>query len=285
MGIATAAPTRARAPRSSQLRRGVAGATGWAFIGLCVIVLFSPLVVLVIFSFNSSAVIGLPFQRWTFHWFRALFNNPDAVHALENSFKVALIVMPLSVVLGVISAYATARMSGTRRTVALGAFSIPLVVPWLVIGIAGLLFFNTIGVQGSTTVVVIMQMVVTFPLVTLILYARLLGMDTSVEEAGLDLGSSHVGVLCRIVLPQLSTPIVVSALFAFISSLGNFVVTFFVSGYTTTMPVWSYSELRHAQNLPLVNAASTVMFVVTVVLFIGVLLVSRRDKDGAGAWF
>lgn len=274
-----------RAPRNSELRRGVVGVAGWAFIMLCVVVLFSPLVVLVIFSFNSSSVIGLPFQGWTLHWFRALLNNPDAVNALENSVKVALLVMPLSVALGMISAYATARMSGTRRAIALGAFSIPLVVPWLVIGIAGLLFFNSIGVQGSTTVVVIMQVVVTFPLVTLILYARLLGMDTSVEEAGLDLGSSHVGVLCRVVLPQLSTPIVVSALFAFISSLGNFVVTFFVSGYTSTMPIWSYSEMRHAENLPLVNAASTVMFIVTAVLFVGVLLVSRRDKDGAGAWF
>lgn len=261
------------------------GLLGWSFVLLCLAILFSPLVVLVIFSFNSSGSIGLPFEQFTLHWFRSLLADPNAADALKNSLIVAAIVAPICVILGLTSAYATARLSGRLRSVSLGIFSIPLVVPWLVIGVAGLLFFNAVGVQGSLNSVVLMQVVVTFPLLTLILYARLVGMDPSVEEAGLDLGSSSLGVLVRLVLPQLATPILVGALFAFISSLGNFVVTFFVIGYDSTLPIWGYSELRHAENLPLINAASTLMVGITLILFLGVLILGRRDREGMSGWF
>jgi ABC-type spermidine/putrescine transport system permease subunit II len=198
---------------------------------------------------------------------------------------VAAIVTPASVVLGLISAYAIARSPAHLRGGALGLYSVPLVVPWLVTGVAGLLFFNALGLQGSLATVSVMQVVVTFPLVTLILYARIVGMDVSVEEAGLDLGSGRIGVLLRIVLPQLVTPLIVGAVFSCISSLGNFVVTFFVSGYTSTLPIWGYSELRHAENLPMVNASSTLMLAVNGLLFLVLLLLSRRDKEGVSAWF
>jgi spermidine/putrescine transport system permease protein len=249
-----------------------------------VIVLASPLVVLIVFSFNNSETIIPPFQGFTLGWFRALFSNPDSVAAIKTSFVVAGVVTPACVLLGLTSAYGIARLRGRGRGLALAFFSIPLVVPWLVTGVAGLLFFNSVNVQGSTWTVVIMQVVVTFPLVTLILYARLLGMDLSVEEAALDLGSGNAGVLLRVVLPQLTTPIIVSAFFAFISSIGNFVVTFFVSGYSSTLPIWSYSELRHAENLPIVNAASTFMLGINFVIFLGLLLMSRRDSEGVAAW-
>ena len=257
----------------------------WAFVGLTAALLLSPLAVLVLFSFNSSGTISLPFQGFSLEWFRQLFANPDSVAAVKNSLVVAGLVTPLCVVLGLTTAYGTARLTGRLRGLSLAIFSIPLVVPWLVIGVAALLFFNSLNVQGSTTTIVIMQVVVTFPLVTLILYARLVGMDVSVEEAGLDLGSGAVGVLVRIVLPQLRTPLIVSAFFAFISSIGNFVVTFFVSGYSSTLPIWGYSELRHAENLPVVNAASTLMLGVNVLLFIALVIVARRDPEGVAAWF
>lgn len=276
-------------PRARPRRRGSRepglGIVGSSFLILCFVVLFSPLVVLVIFSFNASGSISLPLEGLSLRWFSSLFDNRDAMEAFKNSMVVAGITTPISVVVGLTSAYATARLAGKSRSICLGIFSIPLVVPWLVVGVAGLLFFNTIDVQGSILTVVVMQVVVTFPLITLILYARLVGMDPAVEEAGSDLGSGYLGVLFRLVLPQLATPIIVGALFAFISSLGNFVVTFFVSGYNSTLPVWSYSELRHAENLPIVNAASTLLLGVTFVLFLGVVVMSQRDREGVSSWF
>jgi len=246
--------------------------------------LFAPLVSLVVFAFNSSDSLGLPFEGATLHWFSALFEDREAMEALRTTMVVAVFVTALSVVLGLVSAYAIARSPGRLGGIALALHAVPLVVPWLVIGVAGLLFFQWVGMQGSVLTIVLMQTVVTFPLVTLVLYSGLVGLEPAVEEAGLDLGSSQAGVLVRLVLPQLVTPLITSAVFAFISSIGNFVVTFFVSGYSATLPIWGYSELRHAENLPLVNAASTLMLGLNVVFFLVVVYLSRRDRDGMSTW-
>lgn len=251
---------------------------------LCMAFLFAPLVSLVLFAFNSSDTLGLPFEGVTTAWFSALFEDREAMEALRTSLVVAVLVTGLSVVLGMVSAYAIARLPGRLGGAALAAHAVPLVVPWLVIGVSGLLFFQWLGVQGSVVTIVLMQTVVTFPLITLILYTGLVGLEPAIEEAGLDLGSTQVGVMVRLVLPQLITPLITSAVFAFISSIGNFVVTFFVSGYSATLPIWGYSELRHAENLPIVNAASTLMVGVNVAFFLVVVLLSRRDRDAVSSW-
>lgn len=257
---------------------------GWVFMALCMAFLFAPLVSLVMFAFNSSDRLGLPFEGFTTEWFSALFEDREAMEALNTTLVVGALVTGLSVGLGLVSAYAIARAPARLGGVALALHAVPLVVPWLVIGVSGLLFFQWAGVQGSVTTIVLMQTVVTFPLVTLILYSGLVGLEPAVEEAGLDLGSSQAGVLLRLVLPQLVTPLVTAAVFAFISSIGNFVVTFFVSGYEATLPIWGYSELRHAQNLPIVNAASTLMLGINLVFFVVIVLLSRRDKDAVSSW-
>lgn len=257
---------------------------GWLFLLLCMALLFAPLVSLVLFAFNSSDTLGLPIEGFTTSWFTQFFADREAMEAMRTTLVVAVLVTALSVALGLVSAYAIARAPGRLAGATLALHAVPLVVPWLVIGVAGLLFFQWIDMQGSVTTIVLMQTVVTFPLVTFILYSGLVGLEPSVEEAGLDLGSSQVGVLVRLVLPQLITPLITSAVFAFISSIGNFVVTFFVSGYSATLPIWGYSELRHAANLPMVNAASTLMLGLNLVFFIVVVVLSRRDREGVGSW-
>jgi ABC-type spermidine/putrescine transport system permease subunit II len=246
--------------------------------------LFAPLLSLVLFAFNSSDTLGLPFEGFTTSWFSTLFDDREAMEALRTTLLVAVVVTALSVLLGLVSAYAIARSPGRLSGLTLGLHAVPLVVPWLVIGVSGLLFFQWIGLQGSVLTIVLMQTVVTFPLVTLVLYSGLVGLQPAVEEAGLDLGSSQTGVLVRLVLPQLATPLITSGVFAFISSIGNFVVTFFVSGYSATLPIWGYSELRHAANLPVVNAASTLMLALNLVFFLVIVYLSRRDKDAVSSW-
>ncbi len=257
---------------------------GWVFLLLCMTLLFAPMVSLVLFAFNSSDTLGLPFEGFSTAWFAALFEDREAMEAMRTTMVVAGFVTGLSVVLGLVSAYAIARAPGRLGGVALAVHAVPLVVPWLVIGVSGLLFFQWAGVQGSVLTIVLLQTVVTFPLVTLVLYSGLVGLEPAVEEAGLDLGSSQAGVLLRLVLPQLTTPLITSAVFAFISSIGNFVVTFFVSGYSATVPIWGYSELRHAENLPIVNAASTLMLGINLAFFVVVVALSRRDRAAVSSW-
>ena len=148
---------------------------GWLFLLLCLTLLFAPLLSLVLFAFNSSDTLGLPFEGFTTQWFSLLFEDREAMEALRTTVVVAVIVTALSVLLGLVSAYAIARSPGRIGSFALGLHAVPLVVPWLVVGVSGLLFFQLIGVQGSVLTIVLMQTVVTFPLVTLVLYSGLVG--------------------------------------------------------------------------------------------------------------
>jgi ABC-type spermidine/putrescine transport system permease subunit II len=251
-------------------------------VAVCLGVLFAPIAVLVLFSFNGGTSISLPFRGFSLRWYEAVISDPNATQAFVNSLLIAAVVTPVSVTLGLVSAYSIARLPHGWRGWGLGLMSLPLVVPWLVIGIAALIFFHSINVEPSLVTVIAMQVVVTFPLVTVILYAALIGMEPNIEDAGLDLGSSRLEVLRLVVLPQLLAPLVLGTLFAFIASLGNFVVTFFAIGYDLTVPIWAYSSLRHAENLPTVNAASTILFGVNVLAIVVVWLVARRDPDSLG---
>jgi ABC-type spermidine/putrescine transport system permease subunit II len=148
----------------------------------------------------------------------------------------------------------------------------PLVVPWLVIGISALLFFNrtSLPIAGklplSLTTVTLMQIVCTFPLVTAIVAARLARFDKTQEEAAIDLGATQIEMLRYVVLPHISSALAASAIFAFSWSFNNFEISYFVGGFDQTFPVWVYSTLRHAQALPGVNAISTIISVVQVLL-------------------
>jgi ABC-type spermidine/putrescine transport system permease subunit II len=255
---------------------------GAIYVAVCLAVLFAPIAVLVLFSFNGGTSISLPFRGFSLRWYEEVVRDPNAREAFANSLLIAAIVTPICMILGLVSAYSVARLPQVWRGWGLGLLSLPLVVPWLVIGIAALIYFHSLNVEPSLATVVVMQVVVTFPLVTVILYAALIGMGPNIEDAGFDLGASRLEVLRLVVLPQLLAPLVLGTLFAFIASLGNFVVTFFSVGYDLTVPIWAYSSLRHAENLPTVNAASTILFGVNVFAIIAVWLVARRDPDSLG---
>jgi spermidine/putrescine transport system permease protein len=144
-----------------------------------------------------------------------------------------------------------------------------LIVPWLLVGVSGLIFFSQLGIPLSLTTVALMQLVVTFPLVVAIISAGLVRFNRSLEEAAVDLGASQTQMLRYVVLPQLAPSLAASAIFAFSWSFNNFEVSFFTGGFQQTFPVWVFSVLRHSGNLPIVNAVSTVIAAVQVVLVLG----------------
>ena len=140
-----------------------------------------------------------------------------------------------------------------------------LVVPWLIIGVAGLIFFSQIELALSLETIVLMHIVVTFPLVVAVVSAGLVRFNRSVEEAAIDLGASQWQMLRYVVLPQIAPSLAAAAIFAFAWSFNNFEISFFTGGFEQTFPVWVFGVLRHSSNLPIVNAASTVIAVVQVV--------------------
>jgi len=250
--------------------------------------LYLPLLLLAAFSFNDSIILSLPFKGFTTRWYTEAFDDPRMRTGLTNSIWIATIITPICLVLGTLTAFALTRMRFLMRGGVAAVVGAALVVPWLVIGIRALLFFNDdLPLVGQTDLslwtVGIMHVVCTFPLVAAIVSARLARFDRTQEEAAIDLGASQAQMLRRVVLPHLTPALVASAIFAYMWSFNNFEISYFVGGPDYTFPVWAFSTLRHGQNLPIVNAISTVISLAQVLLVFLAWMVARPRPDRGDA--
>jgi ABC-type spermidine/putrescine transport system permease subunit II len=205
-----------------------------------------------------------------------------ARESVLNSLAVASIVTVLSLVLGTMSAWGLTRLRFKGRGLIAGLHGSVLVVPWLIIGVAGLMFFSEVKVPLSLRTVAVMHLVVTFPLVVAIVSAGLVRFSRSLEEAAVDLGASQWQMLRHVVLPQIGPSLAAASIFAFAWSFNNFEISFFTGGFEQTFPVWVFSILRQSENLPVVNAVSTVIAVAQVVAVFGAWRLMKRLTRNRG---
>jgi spermidine/putrescine transport system permease protein len=267
-------------PLGYRVRKRLPGFAGGLLVAFVMLILFGPVLMLALFSFNDSSIISLPWEGFTTHWYQEAWANGQAREAVVNSLVVASIVMVLSVVLGTLCAWGLTRLRFRGRTAVGGLNGAVLVVPWLIIGVAGLIFFSQLQVALSLKTVGVMHLVVTFPLVVAIVSAGLVRFQRSLEEAAIDLGASQIQMLRYIVLPQIGPSIAAAAIFAFAWSFNNFEISFFTGGFEQTFPVWVFSILRQSENLPVVNAVSTVIALAQILAVFGAWwLMKRLTRD------
>ena len=254
-----------------------------ALVAVVMVVLVGPILLLAVFSFNDSSIIALPFEGFTFEWYRAAFADPDVAESLRNSLVLAAIIAPLCVVLGTATAWGLTRFRFRGRGFWSGLVAAPLVIPWLVMGVSGLLLFASLGIELSLMTVGAMHIAVTFPLVTALVSARLVRFERSQEEAAVDLGASQLQLMTKVVLPQLAPTLGAALIFAFAWSFNNFEISFFNGGYEQTFPVWVYSVLRRSDNLPIVNAVSTAVSVAQVLVVYGMWMALQAINKRRGS--
>ncbi|HKQ17436.1 MAG TPA: ABC transporter permease [Solirubrobacterales bacterium] len=268
-------------PLGHRIRRRLPGFAGGLLVAFVMLVLFGPVLMLALFSFNDSSIISLPWEGFTTKWYEEAWSNGQARDAVVNSLVVATIVMVLSVILGTLAAWGLTRLRFRGRGFVAGLNGAVLVVPWLIIGVAGLIFFSQIGVPLSLQTVTMMHLVVTFPLVVAIVSAGLVRFQRSLEEAAIDLGATQAQMLRYVVLPQVGPSIAAASIFAFAWSFNNFEISFFNGGFEQTFPVWVFSILRQSENLPVVNAVSTVIAAAQILaVFGGWMLMRRLTRSG-----
>ncbi|CAN5701246.1 N/A [soil metagenome] len=248
-----------RAPRLSS----TAGLALWTAIVL--LFLFAPLVLVVLFSFNDSQISIFPIRGLTFAWYGKLAANDAFRSALANSFIVAAATVVLATALGVAMATGVHRYGGRWRTVLRSGAGLPMMVPHLILGIALLSFYNIVQIDLSLLTVIIGHSVVAFPYVFLIISARLVGFDPSLEEAARDLGAGTLTIFLEITLPLLAPAILAAALISFTLSFDEVVVTFFTTGTDNTLPMMIWSMLRFGIT-PEINAIATLTIVVSCVM-------------------
>lgn len=266
------ARTAERAPAGSV----AASAASVGIVGMVMLVLFGPLAILAVFSFNSSTIISLPFERFTTRWYQEAFTSSGARDSMLNSAIVATIVMILCLIIGTMAAIGLTRTRFRLRGMAAALHGAPLVIPSLIIGVAAVMFFSALQVELSLATLTVMHVVAIFPLVTAIVAAGLVRFERAPEEAAIDLGASQWQMVRYVMLPQIAPSLAAAGLYAFFESFNSFELSFFTGGYQQTFPVWVYALLKHGDNLPIINAAATFIAVVQVLIVLGGWMLVRR---------
>ncbi len=255
--------------------------TLWRFpatrgIGLLAIgFLYLPILVLVVLSFGAEDSLA----RWSgfsLRWYGAVFDDGDMMRAIGNSLVVASCATAAGTVAATLAALA---LSGggfrARRGIEM-LLGLPLVVPEIVAGIASLLFFVLVGIRLGLLSIILAHIVLVIPFAYLPIRARLDGLDPSFAEAAFDLYADRWSTFRRVTLPLIWPGIAAGAMLAFIGSLGDVVVSYFVSGPgATTLPVYVFAMVRMGVT-PAVNAVSTLLLAISVLLFSLSYLVGRR---------
>jgi spermidine/putrescine transport system permease protein len=239
-----------------------------AFFCLVVVFLYAPIAILLIFSFNKSAVPTFPLSGFTLHWYREFLANSEIRGALETSAIIAAVSSAGAVVLGVLASIALTRRHFLGKAAISALLLSPLVIPYLVFGISLLLLFHTLGVPRSLLTVVIGHIVISLPYTILVLVPRLDQIDVSLEEAAFDLGASRLRTFRSITLPLILPAVVSAFLIAFTTSFDEYAVASFVVGTRVTFPIYLYSALRFPSQLPQVIAVAVVVLVLSLALVV-----------------
>ena len=241
-------------------------------VGAVLVFLYAPLITLMIFSFNNSKA-NVVWRGFTLKYYEKALHNDSLIQAFSNSMVIAFFSTILSLVLGAMAAIVLWRFRFPGKTVFDGALAIPIVVPEICMGVGMLVFFakvlpwpHDLPWPFDLGNIIIAHVSFSFPFVAVVVRARLASFNREMEEAAKDLGASEFRALMDVVIPHIQPSLIAGALLAFTLSLDDFVITFFTAGPDTiTFPVKVYSMVRFSVT-PEVNAASTILIVVTVLL-------------------
>lgn len=244
---------------------------------LILVFMYLPMGILVVFAFNDSNNIGLPFTGFTLRWFESLFSNFSLQDALVTSLQVAGISVVISLVLGTAAAMYIARHRTLWSTTSLTTLSMPLVLPPVILGIGILVVMNTLGVERGLWTIALGHTVLVLPMVTLVMIIRLESIDPNYELAAADLGAKPLTVFLRIVLPQIVPGLIAGALIALATSLDEFILTFLITGTDVTLPLYIFGSLRLGVS-PDVAALATLMLTVSI----GFVLIAAAAVLGRG---
>lgn len=253
---------------------------------LATVFLYAPIVVLIVFSFNDSRRGGnIIWKGFTTKYYAKAFGNEELMMAFANSLTIAVISTIVSVILGALTAVVLWRFRFPLKPIYEGLVSLPIVIPEICLGVSLAVFFAAMGWTQTgnlawpfnLTNIIIAHITFSFPFAAMVIRTRLQSFNREMEEAAKDLGATEFQVFRDILLPHMKPGLIAGALLAFTLSLDDFVITFFTSGpNTVTFPVKIYSMVRFSVT-PEINAASTVLIVMTLILTFLALRYQRLD--------
>nr|WP_298685360.1 ABC transporter permease [uncultured Dongia sp.] len=244
--------------------------------------LYVPVLLLPLFSFNDNIYVTLPLKGFTLKWYENLLANSSLQAAIWASIKVGVGVASISTVLGLMAARAMTRYRLPFRRSIYALIMLPLVIPYMVIGVSSLVILRrALDVDLSLWTVGLSHVLITVPLSMLVLMARMEGFDRSLEEASRDLGDSAWTSFRRVTLPLVMPGIVSSLLLCFITSFDEYLLAFFLAGSETTLPIFIFGSLRFPAKIPDVLALGSLILMVSIVLVVFAEWLRRRGVAGS----
>jgi len=241
------------------------------------VLLYFPIALLFVFSFNSGSVLRFPLKDLTLDWYAQVFANEALLEAARNSLLVGIGSATVATGLGLAVSIAVTRFQFRGRVPLLGVAVLPLIVPFIVLAVSLFLLFSFIDVPRSLLTIAAGHTVLAVPFATLILLARLSGMDPALEDAAMDLGATYLTTIRKVMLPLIGPSLLSAWLTCFIVSFDEVAVAIFLAGGDPTFPVFLYSQLRFAQRLPVLIAMAVMLMGVTIALTLSAFRLGRRQ--------
>jgi putrescine transport system permease protein len=247
-------------------------------IALGLAFLYLPIVILVIYSFNASRLVTV-WGGWSARWYAELLNDEAMLDAAWTTLRIGLVSATTATVLGTLAAVVLVRFGRFRgRTLFSAMVYAPLVMPEVITGLSLLLLFVAVGIDRGFWTIAIAHTTVTMCFVTVVVQARLLDFDISLEEAAMDLGCPPLKAFLSVTLPLIFPAIAAGWMLAFTLSLDDLVIASFTTGPgATTLPLRIYSEVRLGVK-PEINAICTIMIAVVAIGVATAALISKRGE-------
>ena len=239
------------------------------------VLLYLPIALLALFSFNANTTLTFPLKELTTDWYAEVLGDPALLNAARNSLLVGVAAASVATTLGGAVGLAVLRFRFRGRRTLLALAAAPLLVPFVVLGVALFLLFTALGIPRSLITVAAGHSIVALPYAAFILVSRMIGLDPALEDAAMDLGASYPTTLRKVILPLLGPSLLAAWLTGFIISFDEVALANFLAGASPTFPVFLYGQLRFAQRLPVLIAMAMLLMIGSV----GLTLIANRLRS------
>lgn len=237
-----------------------------SYMVIYLIILFTPSLLIPLFSFNQGVVASFPIEGFSTRWYVRVWEKDQVWVALQNTLYVAAIASSFATILAILGGRAITRYDFPGKNIITTLILSPLVVPEILIGISILIVCNRLGLITSLATVIMGHILICTPYGLQVMVGAFEGLDRSLEEASQDLGENSYVTFFRVILPLVAPGIFSCYVLSFLISMDEFIMAFFLGGNDTTLPIYIWSQLRFASELPNVLAIGTVMLSISLIL-------------------
>jgi len=248
----------------------------WGYTFLMFAFLYLPIAVLVAMSFNESKYGTFPFV-FSLKWYQLLPENTRLIDGTLSSIYIAIITAVVSVTLGTMLVSVLAKSKSKVSKWLNGLSLLPLVIPWIILGLALLLLLNALGLNRNLFFLLMGHIVISLPYAIIVIRARMQEMDFSIQEASQTLGASNWTTFVKVTLPMISPALLAGGLLSFMVSIDNFIISYFLLPVgETVLPVEIYSSIKYGFT-PEINAISTLIIGVTMIIILLLAIIMRSS--------